>query len=266
MRMQRLLPVGASGSLIGMVHLLPLPGSARFGGSFDAVIQAALADAAMLADAGFDALVVENFGDAPFRKNRVEPGTIAAITAVAAEVRRAVTLPLGINVLRNDAFAALGIASAVGASFIRVNILSGAMVTDQGIIEGEAAELLPYRRRVAPDVAILADVNVKHARPLVERPIEEIALETVARAGADALIVTGNRTGGEIDPEELERVRKTVDVPVFAGSGVTEGNAVDTLALCNGIIVGSSLKHDGIVTNRVDPERAKSFVEKCRRS
>lgn len=255
---------GGSGGLIGMVHLLPLPGSARYGGSLDAVLSAAVADAATLSDAGFDALIVENFGDAPFRKNRVEPATVAAMTAVAAEIRRAVTQPLGINVLRNDAFAALGVAAAVGASFIRVNILSGAMATDQGIIEGEAAELLPYRSRVAPDVAILADVNVKHARPLAERPVEEVALETVARAGADGLIVTGSRTGGTIDPEELRRVKETVTAPVLAGSGVTAVNAAAMCAMCDGIIVGSSLKADGIVTNRVDPDRARRFVEAAR--
>lgn len=255
-----------SGLLIGMVHLLPLPGTARFGGSFAAVTEAALADAATLADAGFDAIIAENFGDAPFRKNRVDPSTIAAMTAIAVEIRRAVSLPLGINVLRNDAFAALGIAAAVGAEFIRVNILSGAMATDQGIIEGEAAELLPYRHRVAPDVAILADVNVKHARPLVERPVEELALETVARAGADALIVTGNRTGGVIDPAELQRVRDTVQAPVFAGSGVTPQNAAATLALCSGVIVGSSLKYGGVVTNRVDPEQARRFVANAHRA
>lgn len=246
--------------LVGMVHLLPLPGSARYGGSFDRVIDAALADAGILAEAGFDGLMIENFGDAPFRKNRVEGHTISSMTTVACEIRRAFGLPLGINVLRNDAFAAIAVAAAAGASFIRVNVLSGTMATDQGIIEGEAAELLPYRQRVAPDVAILADVNVKHARPLVERPVEEIAEETVERSGADGLIVTGSRTGGGIDPDELRRVRDAVAAPVLAGSGVTAGNAGEILSLCDGAIVGSSLKIDGVVTNRVDPERAKAFV------
>lgn len=244
-----------------MVHLLPLPGTARYGGSMTQVFDAALADARALQESGFDALMVENFGDVPFRKNRVESHTIAAMSVVANAVRQETGLPLGINVLRNDALAALGIAGTISAEFIRVNILAGTMVTDQGVIEGEAPEVSVYRQRVAPNVAILADVHVKHARPLVERPIEEIAIETVERAGADGLIVTGTSTGGLIDFEELANVRNVVQAPLFAGSGVTSENIKSVLELCNGAIIGSSLKVDGIVTNRVDPARAKRFVE-----
>ncbi len=248
-------------TLIGMVHLLPLPGTARYGGSMNQVFDAALGDARALQESGFDALMVENFGDVPFRKNRVEPHTVAAMSVVAIAVRQETGLPLGINVLRNDALAALGIAGTIGAEFIRVNILAGTMATDQGIIEGEAPEVCAYRQRVAPNVTILADVHVKHARPLVERPIEEIAIETVERAGADGLIVTGTRTGGQIDFEELAHVRNVVQAPLFAGSGVTAENIKSVLELCNGAIIGSSLKVDGVVTNRVDPERARRFVE-----
>ena len=251
--------------LIGMVHLLPLPGTARYAGSLDRVAETALADAAALKAAGFDAVMVENFGDAPFRKNRVEPHTIAAMTRIASLVRQETGLPLGINVLRNDGLAALGIAGAVGAACIRVNILAGAMVTDQGIIEGEAPAISEYRQKVAPHVAVLADVHVKHARPLVDRPVEEVAVETVERAGADGLIVTGTRTGGAIDLHELQQVRSAVTAPIIAGSGVSAGNISQVLAHCNGAIIGSSVKVAGIATNPVDPERALRLVATARK-
>lgn len=251
-------------ALIGMVHLLPLPGTARYAGSLDRIVERALTDAKALKAAGFDALMVENFGDAPFRKNRVEPHTIAVITHVAALIRQETGLPLGINVLRNDGLSALGIAGTVGAACIRVNILAGTMVTDQGIIEGEAPAIGEYRRRVAPDVAILADVHVKHARPLVDRPIEEVAIETVERAGADGLIVTGTRTGGEIDLDELRRIRASVATPVVAGSGVNAENISRVLAHCDGAIIGSSVKSGGIATSPVDPDRARQLVDIAR--
>lgn len=158
--------------VIGMVHLRPLPGAPLFGGSLDAVIEAARADVRALATGGCDGLLFENFGDRPFRKTEVDPETIAAMTRVITEARREAPLLFGVNVLRNDPIAALAVAAATGASFIRVNVHTGAMVTDQGIIEGNAGESLRRRARIAPDVAIFADHFVKHASPLA--PVDEV--------------------------------------------------------------------------------------------
>jgi len=149
---------GVSKAVIGMVHLLPLPGSPRWGGSMEAVIERALEDAHALAAGGMDALLVENHGDVPFSRERVDAGTVAAMARVVAELRRGVRLPVGVNVLKNDAQSALAVATATGACFIRVNVYSGAVVADQGIIQSEAATVLRYRRLLAADVKIFADV------------------------------------------------------------------------------------------------------------
>src|SRR5690606_2253475 len=151
--------------IIGMVHLLPLPGAPRWAGSLDEVRERALADARALEAGGVDGIIVENFGDAPFHPDAVPAETIAAMTALTTGVVRAVGLPVGVNVLRNDAAAALAVAAAAGARFIRVNVHTGAMLTDQGWITGRAHETLRLRARIAPTVAIAADVLVKHATP-----------------------------------------------------------------------------------------------------
>jgi len=255
---------GGNNLLIGMVHLPALPGAPEHRLPIESIEENTVNDAVALAEAGFDGVMIENFGDNPFRKNRVEPHTIATMTRIAVAVRNGVEIPIGINVLRNDAFAALGIAGAVGAAFVRVNVLAGTMVTDQGVIEGEAPEVTLYRQRIAPGVAILADVHVKHARPLVDRPVREVAIETAERGGADALIVTGTGTGGQVDLQELHHVRSAVRAPVLAGSGVTPGNVREVLELCNGVIVGSSLKFDGDPRRNVDPARARAFAERAR--
>jgi uncharacterized protein len=249
-----------SWKLIGMIHLRALPGSARWGGSMQEVIDAALVDAEALVAGGVDAIMVENYGDVPFRKEEVEPQTVAAMTRALVEIRRAVHLPLGVNVLRNDARSAMAIAAVVGASMIRVNVHTGAMLTDQGVIEGRAAETLALRTRLGADVKILADVNVKHARPLAPFPIEESASDAVERGLADALIVTGSRTGGAVDLEQLRRARAAVDVPVLVGSGVTADSIAALRDECDGTIVGSWLKVDGDVSRPVDIERVRRLV------
>ncbi|HUG11311.1 MAG TPA: BtpA/SgcQ family protein [Opitutaceae bacterium] len=246
--------------LIGVVHLLPLPGAPRWGGSMDAVINAARADAVAYERGGADAIIVENFGDAPFAKDNVPAETVAAMAAAGSAVRAAVKLPLGFNVLRNDAHAALALCAACGGSFIRVNILSGVMVTDQGVIEGRAFEVLRARRALAPDVKILADVHVTHAAPLAPVSIAQAALDTFERGLADALIVSGAGTGKATDSAKaLDVKRACPSVPVLIGSGVTAESAQAFETAADGFIVGSSLKRGGRLSNPVDARRVAAL-------
>jgi len=241
----------------GVVHLAALPGAPRFAGSFEAVLERAVSDARALVDGGVDALLVENFGDAPFFAGSVPPETVAAMArALGAVGEVSGHRPLGVNVLRNDARAALALCAAAGASFLRVNVHTGAMVTDQGLVEGRAAETLRERARLAPEALILADLHVKHATPLGSESIEEAALEAFERGGADALIVTGTRTGVPVDAKDLVRVKESLPrAPLLVGSGLTEANAAALLAHADGAIVGTWLERDGVSGNEVDPER-----------
>jgi len=264
MSLERIL--GSPKALIGMVHLEPLPGSPRWAGSMEDVARAAIADARALAGGGVDAILVENFGDVPFSPGRVDAACVAAMAAVAIEIRRVVSLPLGINALRSDAHSALAVAAAVGARFIRVNLHTGAVVTDQGILTSAAHDTLRYRRTLGAhdggaQIAILADVQTKHAAPLATVPIEHEARDCVHRGLADGLIVSGEATGLPPKTSDLERVRLAVpEAPLLVGSGASPGNAADLLSMADGLIVGTSVKRDGIVTNRVDPDRVRALV------
>jgi membrane complex biogenesis BtpA family protein len=243
-----------------MVHLLALPGAPLFGGSIDAVIDAALRDARAICDGGCDGLLFENFGDKPFHATRVEPVTIAAMTRVINDVVHAVRLPFGVNVLRNDAHAALAIAAATGATFIRINVHTGAMFTDQGMIEGEAAETLRLRARIAPNVAIYADHFVKHAVPPAGVDATQAAKDLRQRGLADAIVVSGAETGSPPDADRLRVVRGAIgDAPILIGSGLTAENA-NAFADADGAIVGTSIKSGGRVDDPVDRQRVERIV------
>lgn len=257
--------VGVARGVIGMVHLGPLPGSARWAGDMEALARAALRDATAMAEGGVAALLVENFGDAPFTGGRVGPETVAAMATLAREVARAVALPLGVNVLRSDGLAALAVAVAAGARFIRVNVHVGAVVTDQGLIQGGAHDLLRARRLLGADVRILADVQTKHGAPLAAVSIEQEARDCVERGLADGLIVSGAATGEPTALGDLKRVRDAVSgVPLLVGSGATAETAADLLAVADGLIVGTSVKRDGVVGNPVDAARVRRLVEAAR--
>jgi len=171
-------------------------------------------------------------------------------------------LPIGFNVLRNDARAALALCAACGGDFIRVNVHSGAMLTDQGLIEGDAYNTLRYRKVIAPDAGIFADVHVKHAVPLGDWSLEDAARDTVERGLADALIVSGVGTGQPADIADLERVRRVCPaVKLLLGSGVTLDNVKNYLRHADGVIVGSSLKRNGKLSNPVDAKRVAALVK-----
>jgi hypothetical protein len=226
-------------------------------------IDAAVTDARALVDNGMDSLIVENYGDAPFTPGRVAPATVAAMAVIGQEIRRALpNTPLGVNVLKNDARSALAVATAITAQFIRVNVLAGAVVADQGIVQTEAYDVLRDRRLLGVDVAIFADVQGKHAVPLVPIEIEQQARDLTSRSLADGLVVSGRATGEATPIDDVKRVRSAVpDVPILVGSGVTAETASELLSIADALIVGTSLKLDGDVTKAVDPARVRRLVD-----
>lgn len=251
--------------IIGVVHLLPLPTSPRWGGNLKAVIHRAEQEAAALASGGVNGIIVENFFDAPFVKNQVDPAVVSAMTVVVQRIQNLVTLPIGLNVLRNDSKSAMAIAYSTGAEFIRVNVLTGVMATDQGLIEGEAHQLLRYRRELGCDVKIMADVLVKHARPLSAPNLTVAVKDTIERGLADAIILSGWATGSPPNQEDLELACGAANgTPVFIGSGANWENIATLMEAANGVIVSSSLKRHCRIEQPIDPIRVSQFVEAAR--
>lgn len=255
-------------SLIGVIHLPPLAGAPRSAGEEPSAVMhhaglQAIQEAQLLAKAGFEGIMIENFGDVPFYKGSVPPETIASLAVIAAAVREVSQVPIGINVLRNDALAALAIASVTGCDFIRVNVLSGVAATDQGLIEGNAAQLLRERARLGSSVAILADVHVKHAITLSSGHAVD-ALEDVAlRSLADGVIFTGSGTGKPVDFNLLEQVSaraKDLSLPFYVGSGARADDLPLIRKLGARVIVSSALRKNGQAGAPLDPKKLKEFI------
>ena len=243
---------------IGVVHLPALPGSPRWDGNMDRVLDRAGEEALALQRGGADGIIVENFGDAPFRIGRVDPETVAGVTLAVNRIRQVTTIPLGINMLRNDARSALAVATAAQAQFIRVNVHYGVMAADEGLVEGDAFGTLRQRQLLGAEVHILADVMVKHAVPLGPSDLGLVARETISRGLADGLIISGPATGMPAVAEDVETVRKTLpDELLLVGSGVNPANAQALLARSDGAIVGTWLKRNGVITSPIDSERVK---------
>ena len=253
-------------TLIGMIHVPALPGSPRCSMSFEEIRQFVLADSAALAEGGVDGLMIENFGDVPFYASRVPAHTIAFLSTLAFEVKTRLQLPLGINVLRNDGIAAIAIAAAAGAEFVRVNVYTGARLADQGILQGEAHEIARYRRALMAKAQIWADIAVKHSVALAERCLADEVEDTLSRGLADAVIVSGTSTGKPTLLEDVRTVKRHAgDAAVYVGSGLNISNAEALLELADGAIVGTAFKLGGNVSAPVDRARVSALVSTVRR-
>jgi membrane complex biogenesis BtpA family protein len=253
--------------LLGVVHLQPLPGNPAHR-SMQHVLEHALADAHQLAAGGFDGAIVENFGCAPFHKGTRDdptpPHTAAALAVVAHRIQAECGLPVGVNCLRNDGIAALGAAAVVGAHWVRVNVLASAYVTDQGVIEGEAARLAAYRHQLGRPLQLLADFLVKHATPLAPFDVAAGARDLAERSGADAIVLSGSRTGEPVDVVLFDTVRAAVGpFPIWIGSGLTTANAPMLWERCDGAIVGTAIKRGGDVRAPVDGDRVRALRAAC---
>ncbi len=256
---------GAARPVIGVIHLLALPGAPRYGGSMTQIFDHALAELdALTVPGGVDGVIVENFNDVPFYPLQVPAETISAITAITRDVVTSSAVPVGVNVLRNDAAAALSVASATGAAFIRVNVHTGVSVSEQGVLAGAAHQTLRLRAALRSQVAIFADVGVKHAAPLAGRGLLTEVTDTAERGLADALIVSGDRTGCATAVPDIALVAEHTTLPVLVGSGATADNVGEALTCADGVIVGTHLKRGGVVTEPVDPQRVSRFVANAR--
>lgn len=251
--------------LIACIHLLPLPGAPLYDGDLSRVYEQALHEADIFVKNGVNAIIIENFRDKPFYPTKVPVETVAALSAVGRELVNKVSIPVGINVLRNDAEAAIAIATAIRAQFIRVNTHMGAVVSEQGIIQGLSHQSLRLRSNLKSDVSIFADVGVKHAAPLADRGLGIEAKDLQNRGLVDALIVSGTLTGEETSIADVEIVKENSQLPILIGSGATSENIRKSIHLVDGYIVGSYFKEDGIGNNFVDEQRVRNFVDSMKK-
>lgn len=250
---------GRRGALIGMIHLLPLPGAPRYKPSdgMEAVLEQAVCEARILCDAGYDGVIIENGWDIPFLKpGEVGHETVAALAVVVARLRQVIDLPIGVNCLANAVAASIAVAAAAGGAFVRANQWANAYIANEGFIEGQAGAVTRYRHSIGADgVTVWADVQVKlgsHALT-ADRSLTDQARDA-AWFDADALIVTGTRLGDLPNPDDLKTVREATGLPVIVGSGVRSDNLGSVLEDADAVIVGSSLKVGGVWHGAMDKD------------
>ena len=248
--------------LIGMVHLPSFENIYSLDFNFDETFRISIADALTLKQAGFDAILIENFHDTPFPKSQISDSKLLLISKIVNKITESVSsISIGVNILRNACAQALTVATFNEASFIRCNIWEGAYVTDQGIIEGVAQKIINLRYTLHSEVKVLADVGVKHATPIGKFSLQEAARNAFYRGKADAIILSGKETGQLISLEKLKQFVSDTGFKPILGSGLNENNLDSVYSFISGAIVGSSLKYEPKnLHSPIDLEKATSLM------
>ncbi len=245
--------------IIGMVHLKPLPGSPGYAGNIEEIYQTAHDDLAALVDGGVNAVIVENFGDIPYATEN-ELITYTTFTNIATRLRKECNLPMGINVQFNDFNAEWALAYSCGYDFIREEVFGENRMGPNGICISSGPQIMRLKARYPKDIAILADLHVKHTFPIVDQPLD-FTIESIIEGGADAIICTGITTGKSPTNDDVSTVKEIAkDTPVVIGSGVNKDTVKEFLSIADGAIIGSSFKKDGNVMNPIDVKRVKELM------
>lgn len=254
--------LGAPRALIGVIHVGALPGTPSAARSLDQLIDQAVAEARIYRDGGFTALAIENMHDRPYLRGGVGPEIVAAMTAIACAIKREVAMPLGVQILAGANREALAVAQASGADFVRVEGFVFAHVADEGVIQSCAGDLLRYRRQIGAErVLVFADIKKKHSAHAITSDVSVVETAKAAELFlADGVIISGRTTGEPASVDEVRDVARAVCLPVLVGSGITPANLAQFTS-AHGFIVGSSVKEDGVWSNRLDSERARAVVQ-----
>jgi len=256
---------GRSKPVIAMMHLLPLPGRPLYDskGGMAAIVDAQRRDLHILQDGGVDGLLFCNEGDRPY-SFRIDRAPVAAMAAVIGELRPHIRLPYGVDLLW-DPLAALAVAKAVRASFVR-EVFTGVYDSDMGLWQPDASATLDYRRHIgAENVRLFFNIEPEFARPVSPRPIGMLAHSVVVSSLADAILISGEMAGAEANLDHIREAKVSVpNTPVLANTGVKVETVRETLAVADGVIVGTGLKHEGYTWNPVDAERVRLFMDEVR--
>ena len=253
-------------ALIGVIHVGALPGTPEAHDGLDTIVQRAVDEARLYHAHGFHGVMIENMHDRPYLKGAVGPEIVASMTAIGREVRRAIPLPMGIQVLAGANLEAMAVAHACAAAFVRAEGFVFAHVADEGIIESSAGRLLRYRKSIGAEaVRVFVDIKKKHAAHALTADVDLVETAHAAEFFlADGVIVTGVATGRQADPLEVRAVAEGVGIPTIVGSGISADN-IAQYAAADAYVVGSWLKQDGMWTRPIDPARLDALVRAIER-
>ncbi len=254
-------------AVIAMVHFPPLPGAPLYDDreSLKPILERVFHDVEALQEGGVDGMMFCNENDRPYVM-KADPVAIAVMARTIGEAMPRIKVPFGVDVIW-DPMAAIAIAKATGGQWVR-EVFTGAYESDMGLWDTHCGETLRYRKYIdASHVRLLFNISAEFATPLQPRKLADLARSVSFSSIPDALCVSGALTGADVSLADLAQVKDAVPhMVVFANTGTRADNVAEKLSVADGVVVGTSLKAEGITWNPVDVERVRAFMAAVRRA
>ncbi len=258
-----MLVFGFEKPIIGMIHLNALPGTPKFSGDAKSIINKAIEEAKIYLDNYIPILMIENMHDTPYLNRVLGPEIPTLMSIILYEIKQRFNVPLGIQILAGANKEAIAAAYNSNADFIRAEGFVFSHIADEGMFNSDAGELLRYRKSInADNIKIFTDIKKKHSSHSITNDVD--ITETAKAAEfflSDGVIITGGSTGKEPKLDEISAVKKSISIPVLAGSGITATNIQQFKPHCDAFIIGSYFKKEGFWQNDLDVVRIKEFYK-----
>jgi membrane complex biogenesis BtpA family protein len=248
--------------VIGLVHLLPLPGTPFYEeGNVEKALDKAVADTTALYQGGAQGCLVQTVDRIYPVGEEVDYARMAAMSTIVQAVSEATgpEFQIGVQILWNALKASLAVAKVCGGSFLRCNAFVGATMTPSGVAQSDPVGFQKYRAQLGTqDIKLIAEVDGTHFRWMGGKPTAEVARLALA-AGAHAVEVA--HPDEETNMRMVRDVKEAMpDLPVILGGHTNHENVARRLAAADGVFVGSCFETDGW-GSCVDREQVQRYMD-----
>lgn len=248
--------------IIASMYLPPLPGSPDYqkGTSLQQIIDYTHAELQALEEGGMDGVNIGNQQDWPYQVG-VGPETPALISKILAEATRGLAIPIGISIFWDD-LAAIAIAKAVGAKFVR-GVFRGVYAGEMGLMSLNAADAVRFRKSIdAEDVKFMFMLRPILCKAITDRDLQADVKDALWASKPDAFALSGPLPGESPSMEELKMVKQAgKPCPVITNNGATPENIGEVLSACDGAVVATHLRKNKKASNPFDRDKVREFMD-----
>ncbi len=239
--------------IIGMCHLMALPGDKNYNRNIDETIERAKYEINILQNNGFSKILFSNEYSYPYT-DKVDETTSMAMAYIIGTLKQFINVPFGVDCMY-DSFATINLAIASSADFYRLTV---SHINTDNMLLGKADinKLIRYANTLSTYGDSKLYLNISTAIKSIYSSDEKKELLKLidTQISPYAICVASN--------DAYKDLSKTNDIStkIICDGGCNSTNIKEISQLTNGAIIGTSLKRKGRLQNSIDEERVKTIV------
>lgn len=230
--------------VIGLVHLLPMPGTPLYQeGNLEKMTEKAIADCKALQNAGADGGLIQSVDVYYPATDDTDYARVATIAMIAGRVRAEVgpDFKIGVQLMWNCITPSLAACKAAGADFTRCTALAASADSPYGRTEANPLKVAEYRNKIcAGNIGMISEISGYHFKGEYSKStIQQLAAASM-RLGANAIEIMNKDF--EMNERLVRDVKEAGNFPVILGGGTSVENCKERLRSADGALVGTAFE------------------------